>query len=90
MANKDFITIREWSTEALNELLALADSVKDAPSKYAGALHHKALVMIFEKPSLRTRVSFDVGIQQHPSYVDGSEGHGGDRGRVTGFWRAKL
>ena len=64
MANKDFITIREWSTEALNELLALADSVKDAPSKYAGALHHKALVMIFEKPSLRTRVSFDVGIQQ--------------------------
>jgi ornithine carbamoyltransferase len=64
MENKDFITIRDWSVDALNEMLALADSVKKNPSKYADALRHKTLVMIFEKPSLRTRVSFDVGIQQ--------------------------
>jgi ornithine carbamoyltransferase len=64
MENKDFITIRDWPVEALIEMLALADSVKKNPSKYADALLNKTLVMIFEKPSLRTRVSFDVGIQQ--------------------------
>lgn len=64
MENKDFITIRDWSVDALNEMLDLADAVKADPSKYANTLQHKALVMIFEKPSLRTRVSFDVGIQQ--------------------------
>jgi ornithine carbamoyltransferase len=64
MGNKDFITIRDWSADALNEMLALADAVKGNPSKYSGTLQHKALAMVFEKPSLRTRVSFDVGIQQ--------------------------
>ncbi|MBN2321365.1 MAG: ornithine carbamoyltransferase [Acidobacteria bacterium] len=64
MENKNFITIRDWSSDALNEMLALADAVKDNPSKYADTLQRKALAMIFEKPSLRTRVSFDVGIQQ--------------------------
>jgi ornithine carbamoyltransferase len=64
MGNKDFITIKDWSAEALNEMLALADAVKGNPSKYADTLQHKALAMVFEKPSLRTRVSFDVGIQQ--------------------------
>jgi ornithine carbamoyltransferase len=64
MRNKDFITIRNWSTDALNELLVLAGKIKKDPSEYSDALRHKTLAMIFEKPSLRTRVSFDVGIQQ--------------------------
>ncbi|MBN2243662.1 MAG: ornithine carbamoyltransferase [Acidobacteria bacterium] len=64
MKNKDFITIRDWPADAMNELLALADAVKKNPSKYANILQRKALAMIFEKPSLRTRVSFEVGIQQ--------------------------
>ena len=64
MKNKDFITIRDWSTDAMNELLALAAAVKMNPSEYSDTLHHKTLAMVFEKPSLRTRVSFDVGIQQ--------------------------
>jgi ornithine carbamoyltransferase len=64
MKNKDFITIRDWTADALEKLLALADAVKDDPSKYADTLQRKALAMIFEKPSLRTRVSFDVGIHQ--------------------------
>jgi len=64
MKNKDFITIRDWSTHTLKELLALACSIKSDPFEYADKLRQKTLVMIFEKPSLRTRVSFDVGIQQ--------------------------
>jgi ornithine carbamoyltransferase len=64
MKNEDFITIRDWSPEALNELLVLAGSIKHKPYEYSSRLQHKTLAMIFEKPSLRTRVSFDVGIQQ--------------------------
>ena len=61
---KDFICISQWSSDALSEVLELALSVKDNPAKYRDNLDGKTLAMIFEKPSLRTRVSFDVGIQQ--------------------------
>ena len=64
MKNKDLITLKDWSSEALNELLILAADIKKNPAGYSDVLHHKTLAMIFEKPSLRTRVSFDVGIQQ--------------------------
>jgi ornithine carbamoyltransferase len=64
MKNKDFITLRDWPAEELEAMLALAGSIKENPATYGETLHHKTLAMIFEKPSLRTRVSFDVGIQQ--------------------------
>jgi ornithine carbamoyltransferase len=64
MRKKDFVSIRDWSTDELTELLSTARAMKSAPSKYSRKLEGKALAMIFEKPSLRTRVSFDVGIHQ--------------------------
>jgi ornithine carbamoyltransferase len=64
MKKKDFVSIRDWSTDELNELLRLARDMKADPAKYSRKLEGKALAMIFEKPSLRTRVSFDVGIHQ--------------------------
>jgi ornithine carbamoyltransferase len=64
MNNKDFVSIRDWSTDALNEALSIALAVKADPLKYSKRLEGKALAMILEKPSLRTRVSFDVGIHQ--------------------------
>jgi len=64
MKNKDFISIRDWPAHDLNKLLSTALAVKADPAKYAKKLAGKALAMIFEKPSLRTRVSFDVGIHQ--------------------------
>jgi ornithine carbamoyltransferase len=60
----DFLTIRDFTTGELRHLLDLARDIKASPAKYSGALKGKTLAMIFEKPSLRTRVSFDVGIQQ--------------------------
>jgi ornithine carbamoyltransferase len=64
MKNKDFISIRHWAADELNRLLTEAAAIKAHPSKYGKKLAGKALAMIFEKPSLRTRVSFDVGIHQ--------------------------
>jgi ornithine carbamoyltransferase len=64
MKKKDFISIGNWSADELNGILDLALAVKANPKKYSRNLEGKALAMIFEKPSLRTRVSFDVGINQ--------------------------
>ncbi len=61
---KDFLTIRDFSPAELRGTLKLAGKMKAKPKQYATALKGKTLALIFEKPSLRTRVTFDVGIQQ--------------------------
>lgn len=70
---KDILDLTEFSEHDICALLALADDVKKYPEHYATALSHKTLLMIFEKPSLRTRVSFEVGMTQmagHAIYYD--------------------
>jgi ornithine carbamoyltransferase len=64
MKHKDFVSVRDWATDELNGMLFTAHAVKADPAKFSRRLEGKALAMIFEKPSLRTRVSFDVGIHQ--------------------------
>jgi ornithine carbamoyltransferase len=64
MTGKDFLSIKDFSPSEIQYLLILARQIKTHPSTYAESLKRKTLAMIFEKPSLRTRVSFDVGIQQ--------------------------
>ena len=60
----DFLTIRDFTSDELRHLLALAREIKADPARFSDSLKGKTLAMIFEKPSLRTRVSFDVGIHQ--------------------------
>jgi ornithine carbamoyltransferase len=60
----DFLTIRDFTSDELRHLLGLAREIKADPARFSDALRGKTLAMIFEKPSLRTRVSFDVGIHQ--------------------------
>ncbi|HXY14496.1 MAG TPA: ornithine carbamoyltransferase [Terriglobales bacterium] len=64
MNGKDFLSIKDFSPSEIQYLLILGRQVKTHPTTYCDALKRKTLAMIFEKPSLRTRVSFDVGIQQ--------------------------
>src|SRR5271169_1256345 len=64
MKGKDFLSIRDFEPSQIEYLLTLGRQVKAHPSAYSGSLHGQTLAMIFEKPSLRTRVAFDVGIQQ--------------------------
>jgi len=60
----DFLTIKDFVPEQIHQLLKLAREIKAKPERFSEALKGKALAMIFEKPSLRTRVTFDVGIHQ--------------------------
>lgn len=69
----NLLTFKDTSSEQMQDLLALALNVKKSPSDYRDALKGKSLVALFEKPSLRTRVSFDIGIQKlggHLVYLD--------------------
>jgi ornithine carbamoyltransferase len=70
---KHLISLKDWSMEEILDVLELAAEVKAAPLKYAEALKQKTLLMIFEKPSLRTRLSFEIGMTQlggHAIYYD--------------------
>src|SRR6202795_1874925 len=59
----DLLTGAEWNPPQTRELLHLAADIKAHPGRYASILRGKFIALIFEKPSLRTRVTFEVGIQ---------------------------
>jgi ornithine carbamoyltransferase len=59
----DLLTGTEWSPSAIRQLYHLASDVKAVPERYRAALGGRSIAMIFEKPSLRTRVTFEVGIR---------------------------
>ena len=58
------ITLDQWTREDVLQTIALGRQIKANPEDYRDAMKHKTLLMLFEKPSLRTRVSFEVGMTQ--------------------------
>lgn len=64
MIGKDLIAIEHLDAPDVLRILDLADAVKAQPDSYRTALAGKTLGMLFQKPSTRTRVSFEVGIYQ--------------------------
>jgi len=74
---QDLLTFKHWTPTKANELLTLAQDIKQRPNLYANALKGQSIVGLFEKPSLRTRVSFDIGINKmggHFLYLDMLDG----------------
>ncbi|BCV62972.1 ornithine carbamoyltransferase [Shewanella algae] len=85
---KHLLTIKELTQSQLLALLDLAKKIKANPADYRHALAGKSVVMLFEKPSLRTRVSFDIGIHKlggHCLYLDQQNGALGKRESVADF-----
>src|SRR5947208_8254855 len=73
---RNFLSIDDLHPEELWEVLDLSASVKAEPGRYANALRGKAVALIFEKPSTRTRVSFEVGVAglgAHPLVLSSTE-----------------
>jgi len=66
---KDLLTGAEWSPADARDLLQRTADIKARPAKYASTLKGKHIALIFEKPSLRTRVTFEVGIQSMGGFV---------------------
>lgn len=70
---RHLLTLEDWSQEQIAEAVATARAIKAEPHKVADVLRRKTLAMIFEKPSLRTRLSFEAGMNQmggHAIYYD--------------------
>ena len=81
---KDFINIADFAAEQLAALLkrALADKAAFRAGTLPASLPRKTLAMIFEKPSLRTRVSFETAMSQlggHAIYLTQADIGLGDR-----------
>ena len=70
---QDLLSFANWTPEDTKALLDLAVTIKQNPAKYSQVLAGKSVAALFEKPSLRTRVSFDIGINKlggHMVYLD--------------------
>lgn len=78
MKLKHLPEISSFSKQELQKVLDLAFELKKNPGKFEDTLNKKTLVMWFEKPSLRTRLSFETGMTQlggHAIYLDVSTTH---------------
>ena len=60
----DLLRDLDLTNDELVYLLDLADAVKKSPADYAQVLAGKASAMLFEKPSLRTRLTFELAIKE--------------------------
>ena len=70
---KNLLTIKNLSEKEILSLLNLADEIKHHPDEYASALKGKCIILLFQKTSTRTRISFENGMYQlggNAIYVD--------------------
>jgi len=61
---KDLLSITDLTSEEIDSIFKLSASLKKNKNKFSKKLSGKTLVLIFQKPSNRTRVSFEVGMYQ--------------------------
>ena len=78
----DMLSIADLSPVEIREIFAMTRMIKSRPAMFSAALAGKQFVLMFEKPSLRTRVTFEVGIRklggdamfmEHPGGIDARE-----------------
>ena len=86
LVSNDLLTGAEWSPTHARELLAITADIKANPANYEDTLRGKFIALIFEKPSLRTRVTFEVGIQSmggHVVFLDHTQARLGERESIA-------
>lgn len=79
---KDFLSLKELQPSDFTLLFKLAERMKKDPAAFLGKLKGKSLALLFQKPSIRTRVSFQVGMSELGGasvYMDPQEMPLGDR-----------
>ena len=63
LEHKDLVSLAQLDGDEMRSIFDTAASLKARPTDYSGLLAGRRLAMIFEKESLRTRFTFDVGMQ---------------------------
>jgi ornithine carbamoyltransferase len=85
LSGRDFLSLLDFTPDELERFLDRAVEVKANPQRFASGLAGKTLFLYFEKPSLRTRVTFEAGMTQlggHAICYGASEGRIGVRESV--------
>ena len=86
----DLLAVTDLDSDALRALLDVAARWKSDPQSFAQVMRGRSVILVFEKPSLRTRVSFEVGLTKlgaHALYYDQSSSRIGERESVEDFGR---
>jgi len=63
-ARSDYLCDLDLTNDELYYLLDLAAAVKQSPREYGQTMAGKSIAMLFEKPSLRTKLTFDLAMSQ--------------------------
>jgi ornithine carbamoyltransferase len=66
---RDFLSVNDWSTKELIEVIKISRQIKANPKKFSKVLAGKSVALIFEKQSLRTHVTFELGAKQMGAYT---------------------
>lgn len=85
LTGRDLVSLLDFTGEELERILEVSGEVKANPEHFHSALSGKTLFMYFEKPSLRTRVTFEAGMTQlggHAIYYTAADGRIGVRESV--------
>jgi ornithine carbamoyltransferase len=83
--NGDLLTLTALGRDRLLQLLSSARSLKRDLSPYRHSLSGRTVILLFEQPSLRTRLTFEIGVQRLGGiavYVDHSSSRIGQRESV--------
>ena len=83
---KDLISLIDWNSEDIIDLISFASKIKKSPEKFYKSLPNKTMLMIFEKPSLRTRLSFEVAMMQlggHAIFLDAKDSPLGEKETIA-------
>jgi ornithine carbamoyltransferase len=73
---RDYLSVDDLTPDELGGVLSLAAAVKAEPAMFADRLAGRTIALVFEKPSTRTRVSFEVGVVQlggHPLVLSSAD-----------------
>jgi ornithine carbamoyltransferase len=90
ITGQDLLTLTTLSRAQVLSILATADALKADRTLHTDALKGRAVVLLFEKPSLRTRLSFEVGIARlggHAIYMDHAAQRLGERESIADYGR---
>ena len=88
MRNWDLLSLRDLSAAQIGKLVDLARDTKRDKKKYANRMKGKNLLMIFNKPSLRTRLSFEKAMLEmggHAIFYDLKESTLGKKESIKDF-----
>jgi len=86
LTGRDFVALLDYEREELESILELAIEVRANPARFRDALAGRTLFMYFEKPSLRTRITFETGMTQmggHAIHFSAADGNIGKRESVA-------